>query len=73
MLSSKYLLTQYIIVLNKKANKFNYYILCHFCNNKITNTKKLIYFHLKSCNKFKEQYLKDERNRIFYSKRYEEY
>src|SRR6266542_6494111 len=69
----KHLLTQYIIILSKKANKFNHYALYHFCDNKITNTKRLVHSHLKSCNKFKEQYLKDKRNRILYPERYEEY
>ena len=50
----KHSLTQYIIVLSEKANKFNHYALCHFCDNKITNTKRLVHSHLKSCNKFKE-------------------
>jgi len=54
MLSSKYLLTQYIIVLSEKANKFNHYALYRFCDNKITNTKLLVHSHLKSYNKFKE-------------------
>src|ERR1043165_4987640 len=52
----KHSLTQYISVLSEKANKFNYFALCRFCNNKITNTKRLVHSHLKSCNKFEEQY-----------------
>jgi len=53
--------------------QINLNILYYFCDNKIINTKRLVYFYLKSYNKFKEQYLKDEKNRILYFERYEKY
>jgi hypothetical protein len=68
----KHSYTKYITVLNEKANKFNYYALCCYCKAKITNTKRLVISHLKSCNKFEEQYSENERNRILFPERYEE-
>nr|CAG8612558.1 9116_t:CDS:2 [Entrophospora candida] len=44
----KHSLTEYIIVLNEKANKYNHYALCRFCKTKLTNTKKLVTSHLKN-------------------------
>ncbi|CAB4382808.1 unnamed protein product [Rhizophagus irregularis] len=68
----KHSYTKYITVLNEKANKFNYFALCCYCKAKITNTKRLVISHLKSCNKFEEQYSENERNRILFPERYEE-
>nr|CAG8654095.1 1618_t:CDS:2 [Entrophospora candida] len=44
----KHSLTEYITVLNEKANKSNHYALCCFCKTKLTNTKKLVTSHLKN-------------------------
>src|SRR4051794_36002751 len=68
----KHSYTKYITVLNEKANKFNYFALCCYCKAKITNMKRLVISHLKFYNKFKEQYSKNERNRILFPERYEE-
>ncbi|CAH1769776.1 15650_t:CDS:2, partial [Entrophospora sp. SA101] len=51
---TKHSLTEYITVLNEKANKSNCYALCHFCKTKLTNTKKL------------EQYTEHEQKRILF-------
>jgi|SRR3954452_17672086 hypothetical protein len=69
---SKHSLTKYIIVLPEKSNQYNYFALCRYCKTKITNTKRLVISHLKSCKKFEEQYNENERNRILYPERYEE-
>ena len=68
----KHSFTKYITVLSEKSNKFNNYALCCYCKTRITNTKRLVISHLKSCKKFEEQYNEDERNRILFPKKYEE-
>src|SRR5215212_10259984 len=62
----KHSLTEYITVLNEKANKFNHYALCRFCKTKLTNTKKLVTSHLKNCTIFKEQYTEHEQEKNFF-------
>ena len=69
---NKYSHTKYIIILTEKSNNYNYFALCHYCKTKITNTKRLVISHLKSCTKFEEQHNEDERDRIFYPEKYEE-
>jgi hypothetical protein len=64
--------TNYITVLNEKANKFNYFALYCYCKAKITNMKRLVISYLKSYNKFEKQYSKNESNRILFLERYEE-
>src|SRR5437764_791118 len=74
MLPPKHSYTKYIIALNEKANKFNYFALCCYCKSKIikiTNTKRLVISHLKSCKQFKEKYTEDERDKILYPEKYE--
>ena len=68
----KHSFTKYITVLSEKSNKSNYYALCRYCKTRITNTKRLVISHLKSCKKFEEQYNEDERNRIFFPEKYDE-
>ena len=48
------------------------YALCCFCDVKLTNTKRLVFSHLKYCRKFAEQYNEDERNRILFPETIEE-
>ena len=62
----KHSLTSFITVLNEKANRYNYFVLYYFCKSKITNTKRLVHSHLKSCIKFNEHYTKDEKNQILF-------
>ena len=64
--------TKFITVLNEKANKFNYFALCCYCKIKITNTKRLVISHLKSCKQFEKKYIKDEKDKILYPEKYEE-
>jgi len=68
----KHSYTKYVTVLNEKANKFNYFTLCCYCKIKVTNTKRLIISHLKSCKKFEEKYTEDERDNILYPEKYED-
>jgi len=68
----KHSYTKYIIVLNEKSNKYNYCGLCCYCKTKITNTKRLVISHLKSCKQFKKKYTKDEKDKILYPEKYEE-
>lgn len=68
----KHSYTKYITVLNERANKYNYFALCCYCKTKITNTKRLVVSHLKSCKIFEEKYSEDERNKILFPERYEE-
>ena len=68
----KHSLTKYITVLSEKSNKCNNYALCCYCKTRITNTKRLVNSHLESCKKFEEQYNEDERDRIFFPKKYDE-
>jgi hypothetical protein len=68
----KHSLTKYVTVLTEKSNKYNNYALCRYCKTKITNTKRLVISHLKSCKKFEEQHNEDERNRILFPEKYEE-
>jgi hypothetical protein len=69
---SKHSFTKYVIVLNERSNKYNYFALCHYCKTKITNMKRLVFSHLKSCQKFKEQYNEDERNKILFPEKCDE-
>ena len=68
----KHSLTKYITVLSEKSNKCNNYALCCYCKTKITNTKRLVISHLKSCKKFEEQYNENERNKILFPEKYAE-
>src|SRR5204863_7506723 len=72
MPSQKHSLTKYVIILTEKSNNYNYFALCRYCKTKITNTKRLVFSHLKSCVKFQEQHNEDERNKILYPEKYEE-
>ena len=68
----KHSFTKYIIVLNEKSNRCNYLALCRYCKTKITNTKRLVISHLKSCEKFEQQHNEDERNKILFPEKYNE-
>src|SRR4051794_39423362 len=62
----KHSYTKYVNVLNEKSNKYNYFALCYYCKTKITNTKRLVISHLKSCKKFEEQHNENERKKILF-------
>jgi hypothetical protein len=62
----KHRLTEYILVLNEKANSCNKFAICRACktqisydfaySNKIVNTKKCVKQHLRSCENFFAKY-----------------
>ncbi|CAG8840080.1 26580_t:CDS:2, partial [Gigaspora margarita] len=67
-------LSEFIIVLDEKANKSNKFCVCQECvfgssfeeayNNKFANTQELVRRHLKNCTYFKQKYNESEQAEI---------
>ncbi|CAG8712401.1 16239_t:CDS:2, partial [Cetraspora pellucida] len=67
-------LSEFIIVLDEKANKSNKFCVCQECvigssyedayNNRFANTQELVRRHLKNCIYFKQKYSKSEQAEI---------
>ncbi|CAG8610943.1 3894_t:CDS:2, partial [Cetraspora pellucida] len=67
-------LTEFIIVLNEKANKSNKLCICKKCvegssyedaeKNKFANMQELVHHHLKNCIYFQQNYSESEKSEI---------